>query len=225
MASFETHLTVASVVVGCLTVPLLSASIVTPYEGVLLLFFGTVGGLLPDLDSDNSIPIKIAFKLLSLIVPLLLIFNFMNDLTLLKIILLWIFLTLCLYLLFYNVLLKLTVHRGVFHTLGMGVIFGGITTEFLLHVVDVDISLSILCGVYLSLGFFVHLLLDEIYSVNLLGARVKKSFGSAFKLYYKKNLLGSLFVNIMAIYIIFLMSDFQTIFLKIFHTLETLPLY
>jgi hypothetical protein len=38
-------------------------------------------------------------------------------------------------------------------------------------------------GVAVMLGFFSHLLLDEICSVDLKGARVNKAFGTAIKLW------------------------------------------
>jgi hypothetical protein len=36
-----------------------------------------------------------------------------------------------------------------------------------------------LCGTFVFLGFLTHLTLDELYSVDLRGVRVKRSFGSA----------------------------------------------
>ena len=38
-------------------------------------------------------------------------------------------------------------------------------------------------GLFLMFGAIVHLLLDEMFSVNLLGLSVKKSFGTAFKVF------------------------------------------
>ena len=37
-------------------------------------------------------------------------------------------------------------------------------------------------GLFVSVGYVIHLALDEIYSVDLTGARVKRSFGTALKL-------------------------------------------
>ena len=37
-------------------------------------------------------------------------------------------------------------------------------------------------GLFVSVGYVMHLVLDEIYSVDLTGARVKRSFGTALKL-------------------------------------------
>ena len=48
-----------------------------------------------------------------------------------------------------------------------------------------------LVGVFLTGGFLVHLTLDELYSVDLLGARMKRSFGTALKLGSMRQLLGT----------------------------------
>lgn len=45
-------------------------------------------------------------------------------------------------------------------------------------------------------GFLIHLLLDEIYSIDLAGTRLKKSFGTAIKLYDKNNYFTSTLVYI-----------------------------
>jgi len=47
---------------------------------------------------------------------------------------------------------------------------------------------SWLSGLFIGFGFIVHLLLDEIYSVDLSNKRMKKSFGTALKLYSYKNM-------------------------------------
>jgi len=48
-----------------------------------------------------------------------------------------------------------------------------------------------LLGVFLTAGFLIHLALDELSSVDLLGARMKRSFGTAFKLGSRRQLLGT----------------------------------
>jgi len=50
---------------------------------------------------------------------------------------------------------------------------------------------SWLSGLFIGFGFIVHLLLDEVYSVDLSNRRMKKSFGTALKLYSYKNLTAS----------------------------------
>ena len=59
-----------------------------------------------------------------------------------------------------------------------------------------------LVGAFVAGGFLVHLILDEIYSVDLLGQKIKCSFGSAFNMGSMNNLLGTagLYVAIAALY-------------------------
>ena len=70
-----------------------------------------------------------------------------------------------------------TVHRGFMHSIPAAIIAGEIT--FLLSAGP--ISFRVLKAFGLALGFMSHLLLDEIYSVDARGMRLKKSFGTALK--------------------------------------------
>ena len=211
MASFETHLTVTTAVTGVVTIPLLASGMFDANESILLLFFGVVGGMLPDIDSDNSIPIKIAFKMLSLILPLLILFKFAGDLPLMKIGLFWILASIGLYVVFTYGFLKLTTHRGLFHTIGMGLLLGEMTVLLMVHVLHTAEMLAILSGIYIAFGFLLHLLLDEFYSVDLLNISLKRSFGTALKLYDKNNIFGSVVVNILAIGLLFVLPDFENV--------------
>jgi len=51
-------------------------------------------------------------------------------------------------------------------------------------------------GVFIALGFIIHLVLDELYSVDLSNARVKNSFGTALKLFSHNNLTASALMTI-----------------------------
>lgn len=46
------------------------------------------------------------------------------------------------------------------------------------------------------MGFLIHLILDEIVSLNAFGMSFKKSLGSALKIYDKNNHLGSILIYI-----------------------------
>src|SRR5439155_1904644 len=77
---------------------------------------------------------------------------------------------------------RLTVHRGMFHSIP-AMLIAGLLVLLLHH------SPSALTRLYLAggimLGFFSHLLLDELFDVDFFGARVhmKKHAGSPLKLY------------------------------------------
>jgi len=225
MASFNTHLSVATVAVGVITVPLLSWGMINIYEAILLLFFGVIGGMLPDIDSDNSIPVKITMKIFSLIIPLLVIFNFTSQLELLKIFALWILFSIVLYMIFTYGFLKLTVHRGIFHTIGMGVVCGELVALFLINSLGLEENLAMLAGLYVLFGYLTHLLLDEVYSVDLYNSKLKRSFGSAFKIYDKKNIVGSIFVNALAIALFYMLPNLLKLLNEIENIVQNVKLY
>ena len=70
-----------------------------------------------------------------------------------------------------------TVHRGMIHSVPFAILCG----EILFLTTAGDMSARFLKAAGLSLGFFTHLLLDEIYSVDVVKLNTKKSFGTALK--------------------------------------------
>ena len=78
-----------------------------------------------------------------------------------------------------------TVHRGMFHSLPAVVIFGELS--FLLASGE-DTWLRAYKAGGVVLGYLSHLVLDEIYSVEWKRGfvRIKKSFGTALKMYSTK---------------------------------------
>jgi LexA-binding, inner membrane-associated putative hydrolase len=81
---------------------------------------------------------------------------------------------------FANVFRRLTVHRGMYHSLP-AMLIAGLCVYLAYHSPDRTIRLLLAGGV--MLGFLSHLVLDEIYSVDFRGARLKlkSSAGSAVK--------------------------------------------
>lgn len=67
MANFNTHLNVAFMASGTLSLTVYKAGLVDDSGFLMCVALGTIGGLLPDLDSDNSTPIKLGFNITSFI--------------------------------------------------------------------------------------------------------------------------------------------------------------
>ncbi|MFZ1827496.1 MAG: metal-dependent hydrolase [Candidatus Competibacteraceae bacterium] len=183
MADFNTHLMGAAVVSG-LTATLLVMTNHFPHQAVIGYFIlGVIGGLLPDIDSPHSIPVRLAFMALAVITGFLVVFTFGRRYSLAELMVLWIG---CFVLIRYGVfelLDRFTVHRGLIHSIPMGVVCGLLTTLVAYQVFNASVTHAWLCGFFVTLGFLVHLLLDEFYSVNLFGKKLlKKSFGTAFSL-------------------------------------------
>ena len=79
-----------------------------------------------------------------------------------------------------RVLSRLSKHRGISHSLPTCAAWG--LAAYLFYPSDYH-GLRLLMGIAVAVGFFSHLLLDEICSVDLRGVRVNKAFGSAIKLW------------------------------------------
>jgi hypothetical protein len=141
-----------------------------------------VSGWLPDLDSDSGVPVRALFGLFSVLVPLLLLPRLlMLNLSLEMVILV---LLGCHLLIRYGlaaVFKRLTVHRGMFHSIP-AMLVSGLIVFLIYHHTQTIVRFYLAGGA--MLGFLSHLVLDELCSVNL-GAgsiRLNKFAGSALKL-------------------------------------------
>jgi hypothetical protein len=99
----------------------------------------------------------------------------------------------------FAVFTRLTTHRGVFHSVPAACFFGLLTSIIAERAVGQAPLLAWFAGGFVTFGYLVHLLLDELYSVNLFGLRVKRSFGSAFKFWSSGSHLASVFLYLACI--------------------------
>lgn len=183
MADFNTHLMGAAAVSGLVATVLVMTG-QFPHQAVIGYFvLGVIGGLLPDLDSPTSIPIRIAFAVLAVAAGFLVVFTFGRRYSLVELVILWLGCFLFIRYGLFNLFDRVTVHRGLIHSIPAGVGCGLIATLVAFHAFNASVIHSWLCGIFVTLGFLVHLLLDEWYSVDLSGKKLlKSSFGTAFSL-------------------------------------------
>ncbi len=97
-------------------------------------------------------------------------------------------------------LARFTVHRGIFHSVLALVFFSLLMVCVSDYAFRQNPIYAWLNGFFLGFGFLVHLLLDEIYSVDLSNRRIKKSFGTALKLINYKNLPSSALMMLLTIF-------------------------
>jgi hypothetical protein len=140
-----------------------------------------LGGLLPDLDSDSSVPFREVFGLAAAIAPFLVIhrvltLGFSVDQTLVIVTGIYLFIRYGVR----SVFKRLTVHRGMFHSIPAMLIAGLIV--FLIHLGSGQERLFLTGGV--MIGFLSHLVLDKLYDVDILGGKLhlKVGAGSPLKL-------------------------------------------
>jgi membrane-bound metal-dependent hydrolase YbcI (DUF457 family) len=170
MAGFRTHITVSTgcgIVYGGLAADPLDFR---PATAVLAAGVTAVGGMLPDLDSDSGVPVRLAFGLVAALSPLLLLprfhaAGFSHDGTLAGMAALYLIIRYPLAAVFK----RLTVHRGMWHSIPAMLIAGLVV--YLEYGGPVRTKLLLAGGV--MVGFLSHLLLDELYSVDFNGVRVK----------------------------------------------------
>jgi membrane-bound metal-dependent hydrolase YbcI (DUF457 family) len=183
MASYRGHLMFSSLLGGVYG----SAAIIywDADWGKALLGAGltTIGGLLPDLDSDSGVPVRELFGAAACIVPFFLFRRFQRlglpeEQTLVLLGGLYLFIRYILSAIFK----RWTVHRGMFHSLPAMLIAGLVV---FLGYTSPDRNLRVYLAGGVMLGFFSHLILDEIYSVDFMGMtlRLNKYAGSAVKLF------------------------------------------
>ena len=183
MAGYREHITVSGllgVAYGCASVFLFSYSLIQAAIAAVLTW---IAGMLPDLDSESGKPMQELFGVTAALAPVLLLQNanamgVQGDRAML-------FSLISYGVVRYGgsfVLGKLTVHRGMFHSIPALVIAAELT--FLAYHSD-ELRVRVLMAVGVGIGFLSHLVLDEMYSVQWDGGKVRlaKSSGSAMKFF------------------------------------------
>src|SRR5262249_33073510 len=82
----------------------------------------------------------------------------------------------------YKIFAKFTVHRGIFHSQVAAIFFLFLSAAAAYHLFGLATVTAWLVGCFVALGYMIHLLLDQIYSVDITGAGIKESFGTRRKL-------------------------------------------
>lgn len=179
-------------------------------QSLVIFAAGYTGGMAPDLDHDQGKSLRTTFRLLSLVIPSIILWRhpeFRDNLP--ETLIYFVGIAGILYFPVQLLFKKLTVHRGIFHSVPAIIIYGelffllvGKRTE--------DLSFQKAAGIVASLGYLTHLLLDEYSSLNFNGQRfrVKKSLGTAID-FFKPNR----FVTLLAYLLMFAL--FVPIFLSL----------
>lgn len=181
MADFKTHIT-------------FSSALGVAYGAVGTIWFGIplqhgivagalcgVAGMLPDLDSDSGVPIRETLCFVSVVAPMLMLRRFeqmgMSPETMVLVSgLIYVAIRFGAGYIFK----RYTTHRGMWHSIPAALIAGGVTY---LLALSPELGIRLFKSWAVVLGFLSHLFLDEVYSVDLRGRRVKRSLGTAMKWY------------------------------------------
>jgi len=213
MANFKTHLLGAVIAGGVMTWAAAGTELLTPIQLLVVGSLCAFGGLLPDVDSDHSVPVRWLCGCVALVVGIGLglssiwepLAEYLRNYLELQLnqrstavleVGLAVVMSAVVALVGQRLLLwavrRSTTHRGVIHSLPAAALLGLVTTGAMIHILGYGRGFSWLAGIALALGFVIHLVLDECASVDLSGRRLKRSFGTALKLGSANNILGTL---------------------------------
>ncbi len=215
MANFNVHVSIAASASGIVAVLGVNLQLMDFSHAPWLVFLGIVGGMLPDIDAVNSKPVRLLFNVLALlsataVLSALKTYAQSYQLFALAAGIYW----LTRYLVLASIA-RFTVHRGIFHSI-LALLFFSLTMVCLSHYVfEQTLIYAWLNGFFLGFGFLVHLLLDEMYSVDLSNRRIKKSFGTALKLFNYKNLPSSALMMLLTIFLYLASPTPLPLFLKL----------
>jgi hypothetical protein len=194
LANFKTHFNTGALASGILSTTFLSLDMISPVQSGIFLFLGTVGSILPDIDSNHSVPLRVGFQILAIVLSFLVLFKVGVEYSVVEMLILWGVTFIFIKQIVLRLFNRYTRHRGIFHSIPAGLLFGLMAVVVLYHVFEYHHFHAWLGGFFIFFGYIVHLVLDEIYSVDFSGKKIKKSFGTALKLYDKKSINSTLYI-------------------------------
>ncbi len=181
MANFQTHLYGGILVSGGAVLVLHGSGLATESQTLMLFGLGVLGSLLPDIDADGSAPVRAFFGVLGAALAFAWTLPLIGRDSPLNLGLIWIGSFLAVRVLLCEAFARLTVHRGIWHSL-LAAVFTALAAVNLLHwLFGQAAQAAWVGGLMVGIGYLVHLVLDEAVGVDLLGARVRRSFGTALK--------------------------------------------
>ncbi len=210
MANFKTHFFVASVASGIASITVLATGLASLRQALTYFAIGLIGGLLPDIDADNSAPVRLLFNGLALGLAFVTVFYLVDQLSIVELVLAWGGTYVAIRYLAFALFTRFTVHRGIFHSILAAVFFASLTASVVSHGFGSHAQIAWLSGSFLFMGYLVHLILDEVYSVDLLNRRVKRSFGSALKIVSLKRVWPSLALGAATCAVLLTTPNFST---------------
>ena len=181
MAGFKTHIA-ASTTLGIGYAAGAHYLFNTPLETCVLAGgLCSISGMLPDLDSDSGVPLRESVAFAAAAVPVMMVNRFERlGMPVESMILAGMVIYLLIRFGLAALLKKYTVHRGMFHSIPAAVIAAEVAFLVFEHE---NLWLRYYTAGAVLLGFMSHLVLDEIWSIDVRRLRMKSSSGTAIKLW------------------------------------------
>lgn len=187
MANFSTHIAVGTLVSGSLATVTVAADLVAPENVVAVTLAGVLGSVLPDIDLEDSRPARAMFSGLAVFFSFAVLFGLERKYSIAEMLILWLGTLLFVRYIAKEVFFRFSYHRGVWHSLLATLFCAFVTAWIFSRLLGRDDGVAWLAAAFMGIGYLTHLILDEIYSVDVMDIRIKASFGTALKLFdYKR---------------------------------------
>ncbi len=174
----------------------------------------SLAGMLPDLDSDSGVPVRETLCFVSAVIPMLMVRRFAEmgmspETMVLAAAVIYVGIRFGVG----EIFKRYTVHRGMWHSIPAALIAGMVA--FLVCLSN-DFGIRMFKAWAVVMGFLSHLILDELYSIDLGGKRIriKKSFGTALKFWRHNSLWANISTYGKLIILAFLIAGDATVMKK-----------
>jgi len=214
MASFKSHIAFGILTALVLSVVLFLFAWVSGIFALLVFILAIIGSMLPDIDSDTGVPVKILFSALAvtgLVVP----FIYLETLIIFQRGLISIGISLSIYFIVGKIFRHFTAHRGIFHSIPAALLMGVISIT-IADFFELDVKSLFSIGLAVTTGYLCHLVLDELNSaVNISGVPFipKKSLGTALQ-FWSNSLFTTL--SVYGVLVVLVALKFDTFLQLIF---------
>ena len=181
MANFQTHLNGGIFVSAAATLSLHVAGLVEQSQTPALFVLGVAGSLLPDIDLERSRPTGMLFNVLGAVLAFAITLPLTARFQPLVLAAIWSIVFLAVRYGVLRIFSSFTVHRGVWHSWLAIAAMSLATTNLAYWVWEHSAERAWIAGLMVGVGYLTHLVLDELSSVDLFNAKVKRSLGTALK--------------------------------------------
>ena len=207
MANFQTHLTGGALVSAAAAFASYGHGLSGVTDTQALFVVGNAASLLPDVDADDSKPLRAVFEVAGIIAGFLVAFAFAGHFAALELVGIWAGAWLIVRWPVRMAFAHFTVHRGLWHTLLMALVLALAAGIFAERWLRLGPGMAWLVTGFVLLGYITHLVLDELASVDVLGRQVKASFGTALKPLSLRAWPGSLMLLALGVLLLGLTPD------------------
>jgi membrane-bound metal-dependent hydrolase YbcI (DUF457 family) len=182
MANFTTHIAVGTLVSGALATLTLAADVVAPENLIAVTMAGVLGSVLPDIDLKDSRPSKAMFSGLAVFFSFAVLFSAAEHLSIVELMTLWLGTLVFVRYGAKAVFHEFSYHRGIWHSVLAAAFCACLTAIVYFYLLRRPDGVAWLAAGFMFIGYMTHLILDEMYSVDVMDVRIKSSFGTAVKL-------------------------------------------